>query len=454
MGKSCRLRASAGALAVFCAACVGTVEYIAALADVSEEVSASADSSARGWLSADDAGLDAHVLDDASDDARASDTHDSLQPDAFEPQGASFEASRRLYRERVRAVAVDAKTQTLALALHGQKLVVFTHTQLGFTRSSFELAGEATALAVDGGTIAVGEAHADEGAGLVELFLRSDHGFVASQTLRAAPDLERSSPQGGAFGASVAVHEATLVVGEPAARSRSGRVHVYTRRGHTWKDAELFTLEAVPEPEPCYPMPAYESFGESVALMPHEGRLCLVVGKAGNGQVCAYKPEPLPGRVYVYESDGTAFPRQPTRTLGAPHPEAFAHFGAHLAAAEGVIVVSRRASVDAFFGAQSAPTLTVPLPALDYERARLSFDGTLLAIALGTDVHLYSHQGRGRFIALGELSLRGTLMEHGRLSVAVGGSLGVIVGVPAELPEHAGAFAYDALSLERSQPLD
>jgi hypothetical protein len=159
-----------------------------------------------------------------------------------------------------------------------------------------------TALALHGRTLAVGAPENDASStpevetGYVDIFERSDAGFVRTQTV--LPDFTlppgETTPGEFAFGASVSLDEQHLAVGAKRFRGGRGRAFVFDRSDYS----QLIELA-----EPAASERFDANFGDTVQLS--HGTLLVT-----RPDTPASTPPPKNGKVYVYTSeDGFGTPQ-------------------------------------------------------------------------------------------------------------------------------------------------
>jgi hypothetical protein len=182
---------------------------------------------------------------------------------------------------------------------------------------TFELdpGGARYRLAVEAGMVVlgVGEAGGDPAEGMpghVRTFIRRD-----SQWLEGDAPAQPEPLPPGCFGCSLALEEDLLLVGAPA--PLGGQALLYRHSAQGWVLEERFEGPG-----------GHDFFGESVEL---RGGLALV-GAPGTDE-----PGDNSGAVYVYEAAGDAWPA--VGVITAPDAVAFEGFGAHIALANGEVVV-------------------------------------------------------------------------------------------------------------------
>ncbi|HZO13111.1 MAG TPA: FG-GAP repeat protein, partial [Polyangiaceae bacterium] len=153
-------------------------------------------------------------------------------------------------------------------------------------------------LAMEGDTLVVGAATADNGAGAVYVFVRSGTSFVEEQRLTAS-----DAQEGDAFGRSVDISADSLVVGANNATSSLGAAYVFVRSGTVWSEQQKLTAsDGQPQ----------DQFGIAVAIAGDT----LVAGSTGASVASVARA----GAAYAFVRSGSTWSQQQKLVASNPQP--------------------------------------------------------------------------------------------------------------------------------------
>ena len=167
--------------------------------------------------------------------------------------------------------------------------------------------GASVGISGDYAIVGVPKDDTDNGrdAGSIQVFFRSETGWVQHQKLHASDTTE-----GDQFGTTLAMSADYAIVGAPRKMGvgrRSGAAYIFTRKGTEWvEQAKLVASDGM----------RGDYFGISVAI---DGDTVLVGGHRTN------EPFADAGAVYIFERTGTNWNQ--TAKLSAPDADSFAYFG-------------------------------------------------------------------------------------------------------------------------------
>ena len=170
------------------------------------------------------------------------------------------------------------------------------------------------AVAVSGTTLVVGAKGADDGAGIVYIYVKGASGWPS------APTATLSDPESTAlddFGDAVAASGKTVIVGAEGIDSRAGAAWIYTGSDADWNGV------AVSDPGAT----ANDSFGWSVAA----SGSTAVVGAKGSDDGA--------GASYIYVKGSSGWAATPTDTLADPEATVGDAFGYSVAVSGKTVVV-------------------------------------------------------------------------------------------------------------------
>ena len=286
----------------------------------------------------------------------------------------------------------------------------------GATGDAFGLA-----VAVSGGTVAVGAPFKNNRAGAVYVF--SGSGSVwTQQTKLTAGDAQ----SGATFGSSVALSGTTLVIGAPGQDAFVGTGYVFSQQNGMWvQQSELGASDAAPAPQ----------FGFSVAV---DGST-IAIGSPG------FQSEGSPGKAYVFTPSASGNWTQAAELVGSDSAGGD-FFGASVSVSAGTVVVgdsgqhslAGAAYVFAPSGASwtQQAKLTAQDPSSEFQFGRLvAISGGMVAIASshkdGTETVVVFTGSGNNWTELCELTVLNT-------ALAVSGST-LLVGAPGPLGLSPGA---------------
>ena len=201
-------------------------------------------------------------------------------------------------------------TALAALGLLAAAAPATAQSWAGAEASTVRRAAFGASLAVGQDAVLVGEPRNTLRPGIVYVYGRSDSGWTEQAQLRA-PDAANAD----GFGAALALEGTTLLVAQ-AGPDAAGRVHTFTRTGSAWQHAGTFASGDVAPTD---------AFGASLGLSGD----WAVVGAPGTGERA--------GAVYVYQRQGTTWAQQ--TKLAPADLQAGDLFGASMALSGNRLVV-------------------------------------------------------------------------------------------------------------------
>jgi hypothetical protein len=308
------------------------------------------------------------------------------------------------------AVAVSGTLAVAGAPGEGALYVVTLPDPKAVLSASDASAGAAlgASVAVAGGTAIVGAPGAASGAGAVDVFGASKHGWVQRATLTA-----NDGAPGDAFGTSVSLSGKTLLVGAPGAQSGTGAVYVfeYSKNKKSWSQrARLTALDGAPGDE----------FGSAVSV----ADTAAFVGAPGSGGGA--------GAVYAFGGAGPDWAQ--VTEFADPKATAGDEYGQSVTVSDRMAVVGAPGTAGtgaayAYFGSWTAWYFDAKLTAAD--RAQGDRFGT--AVSVGDSSVLIGAEGHDAATGAAYVFERSGKWQQTAALLAVGGAPGDRFGAAVAL---------------------